>query len=107
MLDVIEVDDQRLAKTEQREVLEDLVAESTRAHNQYLGRRNRSLVPPMDQAKAMEAIFVEIVVSNAHGLVLGGGHPAVISGCKRRMSPGLTAASASDCESWIWRPEFL
>ena len=55
----------------------------------------------MDQAEAMETILVEVVVADTHRLVLGGCHPAVISGCRRRISPGLTAASASDCNELV------
>src|SRR5882724_8290651 len=98
----IQVHNHNVGETQQGQVFQDLIAQRSCANHQDMSGANLFLVPPADETETAEP-------------VLGGRRsqrtihcfPAVISGCRRRMSPSLTAASDSVWLSCTWRPEFL
>src|SRR5215469_163073 len=109
-LDGVEIDHYDIGEAEQRKVLENFIAQRACAYHQHMRGAQLLLVPPADETKATEAVIILHRMRRAagrrcHGLAHRA--PAVISGCKRRMSPSFTAASARVCESCTWRPEFL
>src|SRR5258707_6199716 len=117
-VDGIKIDDDNVGKAEKRQVLENLIAQRASADHQHARRAQLFLVPPSDKTKPAETVLVHadiptnIPADGANGRAgrrfqgLAHRAPAVISGCRRRISPSFTAASASVCESWTWRPEF-
>ena len=95
-LDMIEVDDDERSDTQQRAVLDELVAQRPRADHDDLRPRQAPLIPPVDEAEPGEAL---VRAGPVHRTA-----PAVISGWSRSTSPSTTPASRSDWPSSSWRP---
>ena len=97
-VDLVHVHDDDVAEAKQREVFQDFIAKRAGADDEHARRCKLFLVPPGNQPEAAVAIFVEIALGNGgHGRARA--QPAVISGCRRRMSPSCTWASARVCVS--------
>ena len=58
VLDRVEVGDEDVADAQQRQILEDLVADRPRADQEHLAPREPLLVPPADQPESREAVVV-------------------------------------------------
>src|SRR5436305_9779240 len=105
LFDAIKVDNHHPLKAQQGQVFQYLIAQGAGPHYHHARLADLLLVPPGDQAQTAEAVLAHF--RSRHRDLWLGAHrlPAVISGCKRRMSPSATAASERVWVSWICRPE--
>ena len=97
---MIHIDDYDAKKTEEREIFEDLVAERSSADYQHMSGLNLLLIPPGNEPKTAEAIFLSIGRKFGlnceyvwHGRSAGGNFrlkPQNVSIAHRRISKRLT-----------------
>src|SRR5437588_5009746 len=90
----IEINNDDSLEAQQRQVLQYLVAQSAGPDHHHACFADFFLVPPGDQAQTAEPVLVHLGGRNRDLWSHTHRPPAVISGCKRRLSPSATAASA-------------
>src|SRR5205807_3075351 len=107
LLDPVHVDDDKVPHTQQRQVLDHLVAERAGPDDQDARVAQQRLVPPLDALETGEPPADGFADEDRIGCRLHciyfrptchAKPPAVISGCNRRSSPSCTPASTS-----VWR----